>query len=75
MTAAQAVLNEALQLSSEDREWIAVELAASIEKDPNYDEAWRAELGRRWRSVLDGTAVLYDEEEADALMFGPLDDE
>ena len=75
MTTAESLLHDALQLSPDDREWLALELASSLEKSPGYDEAWRAELARRWQSVLDGTARLYDQDEADELMFGPLDDE
>lgn len=75
MANAQAVLDEALQLSPDDREWIAAALIGSLEKEPGYDEAWREELDRRWQGVLDGTAKVYDEDEAEALVFGPLDDE
>ena len=75
MTKVETLLEEARQLSRDDREWLSVAIAATIEKDPDYDEACRREIQRRLPSIDDGTTVLYDEDEADALMFGPLDDD
>lgn len=75
MSSAEALFEEALRLSPDDREWLAAALVGSIEKEPGYDEAWRAEIERRWQSVLDGTAKLYDEDEAEAFVFAPFDDE
>ena len=46
-TAAEELLAQALKLAPEDREMVATELAASLEKDPGYDDAWAAEVGRR----------------------------
>jgi hypothetical protein len=75
MTKVETLLEEARQLSRDDREWLSVAIAGTIEKDPDYDEACRREIQRRLQSIDDGTTVLYDEDEADALMFGPLDDD
>ncbi|MGH2610740.1 MAG: addiction module protein [Tepidiformaceae bacterium] len=70
----KAILDKALQLPPEEREWLANSLIDSLEP-LEVDPTLMAELQRRMRSTDDGTAVLYDEEEADALMFGPLDDD
>lgn len=46
-TAAEELLAQALKLPPEDREMVAAELAASLEKDPGYDAYWAAEISRR----------------------------
>lgn len=70
MATLESVRNEAMSLSSEEREILAVDLALSIEKAPGYDEAWAAELQRRMKDIDDGTVELLDDDEADAIMFG-----
>ncbi|MBA4180687.1 MAG: addiction module component, family protein [Anaerolinea sp.] len=46
-TAAEEVLAQALKLDPADREMVAAELTASLQKDPGYDEYWDAEIKRR----------------------------
>lgn len=47
--AATRILTEALELSAEERLGLAAELLASVDgpADPDWDEAWQAELDRR----------------------------
>ncbi|MFN0147949.1 MAG: addiction module protein [Dehalococcoidia bacterium] len=73
MPTLESVRKEAMSLTSEEREMLAVDLALSIEKAPGYDEAWAAELERRWAAIQSGEDELLDDDEADAIMFG--DDE
>ena len=58
MTTAERLLKEAMQLSSDEREQLAMELLASIEKEPGYDEAWEAEIERRLKEIDDGTVEM-----------------
>ena len=62
-TAAEELLAQALKLAPEDREMVAVELAASLEKDPGYDDAWAAEIKRRVEEIDTGAAELVPWEE------------
>ena len=50
-------------------------LLDSLVEPQEFDEELLADVRRRWQSIEDGTAVVYDEEEAAAMMFGPLDDD
>ena len=70
-----SVLKDAMSLPREEREDLAYRLFGSFEKDPDYDEAWAAELARRWKSFQDGTSKLLGDDEFDAIAFGPLDDD
>ncbi len=58
MTTAERLLQEAMQLTSDERELLAVELFASLEKEPGYDEAWGAEIERRIKEIDDGTVEM-----------------
>ena len=51
--------DEILRLSEDDREELLRLLHDSLEegKDEGYDEAWKAELDRRFREIESGTAV------------------
>jgi putative addiction module component (TIGR02574 family) len=53
---ADRVLQEALQLSTEERARLAAELIASVDGGPDEDAeaAWAAEIERRARRVLAG---------------------
>jgi Putative addiction module component len=73
MSTLEQVRKEALALSQEDREFLSVELALSIAKEPGYDAALDAEIRRRRAAIASGEMALIDSEEAEALMFG--DDE
>jgi putative addiction module component (TIGR02574 family) len=70
-----SVLKDAMSLPRDEREDLAYRLFGSFEKDPDYDEAWAAELARRWKSIQDGTTPLLDDDAFDAIAFGPLDDD
>jgi putative addiction module component (TIGR02574 family) len=70
MATLESVRRDAMSLPQDERELLALDLALSIEKEPGYDEAWAAELERRWQQMKDGTAELLDDDEADALLFG-----
>lgn len=70
MTTAERLLQEAMQLTSDERELLAVELFASLEKEPGYDEAWEAEIQRRIDDVDSGrTRPIELDESLD--IFGP----
>jgi hypothetical protein len=56
----ESVRRDALALSQDDRELLAIDLHYSMKKDPGYDEAWAAEIARRVKEVEDGTAELFD---------------
>jgi putative addiction module component (TIGR02574 family) len=68
MTTAERLLQEAMQLSSDERELLAIELFASLEKEPGYDEAWEAEIERRIKEIDDGTVELIPWSEVRKLM-------
>jgi putative addiction module component (TIGR02574 family) len=58
MTTAERLLQQAMQLSSDERELLAIELFATLEKEPGYDEAWEAEIERRIKEIDDGTVEM-----------------
>ncbi len=66
----ESVRRDALRLSQDERELLALDLAESMQKDPGYDEAWAAEIALRVKQIDDGTAELLDDDEADAYVFG-----
>lgn len=53
--------DEILRLSEDDREELLRLLRESLEedKDEGYDEAWEAELNRRFAEIQSGKAVGY----------------
>jgi putative addiction module component (TIGR02574 family) len=70
MTAFDAVLDQALKLSDEERSKLAARLLNSLESDdgdePSAEEwnaAWSAELGKRLREIREGTVELVDGDE------------
>jgi hypothetical protein len=60
------VLEEALELPSEERGVLARELLESIQDEvsPEVESAWAAVIARRAQQVLDGTAPTRDLDEA-----------
>lgn len=58
----EEVLQQALQLSTEDRARIAAELLASVDgpPDPDADAAWATEIERRARRALAGQSTGTD---------------
>lgn len=47
---------EALKLSASDRAWLIDRLIASLDVDPEVQEAWAAEVALRLAAVDDGSA-------------------
>ena len=65
----ESVRRDALRLSQDERELLALDLALSVEKEPGYDEAWAAEIERRIAEVKAGQADLMDWDEAEREIF------
>ena len=65
----ESVRRDALALSRDDRELLAIDLHYTIEKDPGRDEAWAAEVARRVKEVRLGSADLMDWDEAEKWIF------
>lgn len=61
-TAARNLRNAVLELSDEDRAWLASELLASLDgpPDPDVEAAWAAEIDRRVDEVERGAVELLD---------------
>ena len=70
MPTVESVLEEAMKLSQDERELVATQLLCTIEKDPGWEEAWAAELDRRWAAIQKDPSRLMDWEDAEAEMFG-----
>ena len=73
-TAAE-VLEAAMQLSQDDRDWLARELShppgdGSTEEE--RDAAWSDEIKRRVEAIRNGTAKTYSLEEVEARLGLPL---
>lgn len=58
---------EALALPLDERAALARDLLVSLDEpaDPNAEEAWAEEIGRRAEAVANGTATLVDWDEAE----------
>ena len=69
-----SVRRDALRLSQDERELLALDLALSVEKEPGYAEAWAAEIERRLKEVDEGEAGLMDWEDAKRYIFGNEDE-
>ena len=65
MTTFESVLEQALALSDEDRELLAIRIDMSLRetKDEGYDAAWRAEIKRRLEEFDRGEADEMDWED------------
>jgi putative addiction module component (TIGR02574 family) len=70
MAAYDVLLDQALQLSDEERGKLAARLFKSLDPDDDdelspeqWDAAWSAELDRRIREVREGTVELVDGDE------------
>lgn len=68
----ESVRRDALRLSQDERELLALDLAMSMEKQPGYDEAWAKELERRLKEVDEGKADLIDWDKAELEIFDDL---
>ena len=65
----ESVRRDALALSQDDRELLAIELYYNMEQDPVDDEAREEEIARRVKEVQDGAADLMDWDEAEKWIF------
>jgi len=70
MAVYDVLLDQALQLSDEERGKLAARLLQSLDPDDDdelspeqWDDVWSAELDRRVREVRDGTVELIDGDE------------
>lgn len=63
---ARKVLEEALELSADDRDELVRELLPTLNADaaPEIERAWAEVIARRAREVLDGAAPTRDLDEA-----------
>ena len=68
----ESVRRDALRLSQDERELLALDLAMSMEKQPGYDQAWAKEIERRLKEVDEGKADLIDWAEAEQEIFDDL---
>ena len=68
----ESVRRDALRLSQDERELLALDLAMSMEKQPDYDQAWAKEIERRLKEVDEGKADLIDWAEAEQEIFDDL---
>jgi putative addiction module component (TIGR02574 family) len=60
MTRAEQLVEEALQLPEDDREWIVDRLSQSIEGDSaeSVEAAWAVEIDRRIKEIDEGKVEL-----------------
>lgn len=58
MSTAEKLEQEALQLPSADRAWLVDRLIASLDADPDVEEAWAAEVERRHTEIESGEVSL-----------------
>jgi len=72
MTTAERLLQEALQLSAQEREELALRLAESLgeEKDPAYRAYWETEIRRRLGEIDSGAAELIEWDDGLRRIFG-----
>lgn len=75
-TDAESLYQAALHLPEDERFLLANRLLESVEgeRDPDYDEAWAAEIGRRIEEIENGTAKMIPWEEVRARLREGLDE-
>jgi len=75
-TDAESLYQAALKLPDGERFMLANRLLESVEggRDPDYDEAWAAEIGRRIEEVENGTVEMIPWEEVRAKLYEGLDE-
>ncbi len=71
VAAVESLYEQALLLSPDERELLASRLLMSVEKEPGYDEAWKAELERRWAGVERGESIPKPSGAVERRIFGP----
>ena len=57
VTTLEVLHAEALKLSASDRAWLIDRLIASLDVDPEVDEAWAAEVALRLAAINDRSAT------------------
>ena len=67
----EALEAEALQLSAAERARLVERLIASLDADPDVDEAWAAEVERRNAEIESGAVALVSGPEALVFLFRP----
>ena len=67
---AENLYQAALKLSADERYYLAYRLLESVEaeRDPDYEEAWAAEIARRIEEVENGTERMIPWEEVKRMM-------
>ena len=71
----ESVLADALTLPPVDRDELRCFMAMSLDGcEPEIHPAWHAEIARRLADLDAGRVELLDDDEFDAVAFGPLDD-
>ncbi len=67
-TEAENLYQAALKLPEDERYYLASRLLESVEgeRDPDYEEAWSAEIARRIEEIDNGTAKMIPWEEVQA---------
>lgn len=62
MTEAQTLRDAVLQLSDEDRAWLAAEILSSLDGPPDsgVESAWAEEIDRRVAEIESGAVELLD---------------
>jgi putative addiction module component (TIGR02574 family) len=75
-TDAETLYQAALKLSDDERYYLASRLMESVEgeRDPDYEEAWAAEIARRVEEIDNGTAKMFSWEEVRAQLREGLDE-
>jgi len=75
-TDAESLYQAALNLPEDERFHLASRLMESVEgeRDPDYEEAWGAEIARRIEEVENGTAEMIPWEEVRAKLREGLDE-
>jgi len=73
----QAVIEQAMQLSVEEREEVIAHLQAANAneepKDPDWEAAWTAEIDRRMQDIREGRVKLIEADEAFARLHAAAD--
>jgi len=57
-TTVETLEAEALQLPPAERAWLVERLIASLDADPDVEEAWAAEVERRYAEIENGAVSL-----------------
>lgn len=67
MTKVDSLVEEALALPADEREELARRIAATVDVDPNHEQAWDREIARRLGRIDRDEVEVMDMEEFDRL--------